>query len=279
MAGLRELAVYLLGRGFSVRHACRFTGIHRATFLYQPRPDRNASVREDLHKFAGRRKRWGFRKAWNALRRRGQIINIKRVQRLWRQEKLQVPPRKRRKHKPPGESVPLLEALHPGHVWSLDFIFDATEGGMRLKILTIGDDFVRECHAIHVGTSLTADRVIAVLEHLFEDHGAPQFLRSDNGPEFIAQAIRDWLVSNGTRTAYIEPGHPWQNGFRESFHGRFRDEFLSCTVFRSVAEARVLAESFRRDYNEERPHQSLGYLTPAEFKAQWVQAHSQTKGD
>jgi putative transposase len=140
--------------------------------------------------------------------------------------------------------------------------------------LTVGDDYTRECHGIEVSKSLTADRVIIVLDRLFREHAAPVFLRSDNGPEFIAQAIRDWLSLNGTRTAYIDPGSPWQNGFRESFHGRFRDEFLSCNVFRSVAEARALTEAFRKDYNEQRPHQSLGYLTPAEFKAQWVQAHS-----
>jgi putative transposase len=270
---------YLLDCGFTLRHACRFTQIHRATFLYRPRPDRNAEIREHLHQFARKRKRWGFRKAWNSLRRRGLMVNIKRVQRLWRQEKLQVPPRKRRRRKRREESTPLLQALYPNHVWSGDFLFDATQGGTRLKFLTVGDDFTRECHGIEISTSLTADRVIMVLNRLFGEHGTPQFLRSDNGPEFIARAIENWLGQNGTQTAYIEPGHPWQNGFRESFHSRFRDEFLCCTLFRSVSEARVLTEAFRKDYNEQRPHQSLGYLTPAEFKAQWVQTHSKTEGD
>ena len=146
-------------------------------------------------------------------------------------------------------------------------------------MLTVGDDFTRECLAIEVATSLPWAKVIVVLAGLFAQHGAPQYLRSDNGPEFIATALQSWLASQQTKTDYIAPGHPWQNGFRESFHGRFRDEFLSGTVFLNVAEARILTEGFRREYNQERPHQSLGYLTPAEFRQQWLREHSQRQGD
>jgi putative transposase len=121
-----------------------------------------------------------------------------------------------------------------------------------------------------VATSFPASRVIQTLERLFEEHGAPQFIRSDNGPEFIAETLRTWLAERKTQTAYIEPGSPWQNGFRESFHGRFRDEFVAGTLFRSVPEARLLSDAFRRDHNQERPHQSLEYLTPAEFKQKWM---------
>jgi len=171
-----------------------------------------------------------------------------------------------------------LKALRPGHVWSLDFVFDATHNGTRLKMLTAGDDFTRECLAIEVATSLPSQKVIAVLARLISEHGVPGYLRSDNGPEFIAEALKAWLATQPTKTAYIEKGSPWQNGFRESFHARFRDEFLAETLFASVAEARVLCEAFRRDYNEARPHQALGYLTPAEFKHKWLSEQPKTAG-
>jgi len=261
--------------------------LNRSTFQYQARPDKNAPLRRQLHEFARRRRRWGFRKAWDALRRRGQTVNIKRVQRLWRQERLQVPSRKRTKRKPPGIATPVLTAQRPGHVWSLDFIFDATANGTRLKMLTVGDDFTRECLAIEVATSLPSAKVIAVLSRLVAAHGAPAYLRSDNGPEFIAGALKAWLATRQTQTAYIEKGSPWQNGFRESFHSRFRDEFLAEMLFAGVAEARVLSEGYRRDYsegyrrdyNEARPHQSLGYLTPHEFKQKWLSEQPKTIGD
>ena len=168
-------------------------------------------------------------------------------------------------------------ALYPNHVWSYDFIFDAVQGGAKLKMLTIGDDFTRECHAIEVATSLPSPKVVAVLARLFAQHGAPTYLRSDNGPEFIALALQAWLAEQHTQTHYIEKGSPWQNGFRESFHSRFRDEFLYGTLFASLAEARVLIESWRREYNEERSHQSLDYLIPTEFKAKWRQQQEQNR--
>lgn len=169
--------------------------------------------------------------------------------------------------------MPVLVALRPHHVWSLDFLQDATECGGKLRFLTVGDNFTRECLAIEVATSFPASRVVQTLERLVKEHGPPEFVRSDNGPEFIAEALRSWVAEHQTETAYIEPGSPWQNGFRESFHGRFRDEFVSGTLFRSVAEARLLSEAFRIDYNQERPHQSLGYKTPAEFKHAWLVAN------
>jgi len=273
LSGRRELARYLVEKGLSERYACRLAGVNRTTLQYHPRPDRNAAVREELRRFAARRPRWGFRKAWNALRRKGQTINRKRVQRLWRDERLQVPrlTRPRRKGHTVERIAPSADA--PGAVWSLDFVFDALERGTPLKILTIGDDFTRECLALEPATSIPAKRVIGVLDRLFRENGAPRYLRSDNGPEFIATALKEWLASTGAQTAYIDPGCPWQNGFRESFHGRFRDEFLNGTLFRSVAEARVMLEGYRQEYNTERPHQSLGYLTPLEFKRQWEEEH------
>lgn len=234
---------------------------------------------QSLTDYAQKRNRRGYRKAWNALRRKGQLVSKNRVHRLWKRAKLQVKPRKSKKGKPPdkGKSK-LLCAARPGQVWSVDFIFDTLANGNRLKMLTIGDDFTRECLAIEVGTSFVSSRVLKVLDRLVQEHGVPEYLRSDNGSEFIAHILQAWLAGRGAKSHFIAPGSPWQNGFRESFHGRFRDEFLYGTLFASVPEAQVLCEGFRREYNEERPHQSLGYLTPQEFKQQWLNKQSQDPG-
>ena len=160
----------------------------------------------------------------------------------------------------------------------MDFVFDALQSGTKLKILTVGDDFTRECLAIEVGTSFVAAKVMGVLDRLVQQQGAPEFLKSDNGSEFIAHTLQAWLAGRGARSHFIAPGSPWQNGFRESFHSRFRDEFLYGTLFASVAEAQVLCEGFRNDYNQERPHQGLGYLTPQEYKQQWLQKQSDNPG-
>lgn len=263
---------FLQARGLSQRYACRLLKVNRSTFQYQPRLDKNAALREQLRVFAAKKRRQGSVKAWDYVRRQGGKASRNRIHRLWKQERLQVSKRTGKKRKTPDSeaTVPLV-ALYPGHVWSYDFIFDATQGGSTLKMLTIGDDFTRECHAIEVATSLPSAKVIAVLVRLFAQHGAPTYLRSDNGPEFIALALKVWLSEHQTQTHYIDKGSPWQNGFRESFHGRFRDEFLYGTLFANLAEARVLIEAWRREYNEERSHQSLGYLTPAEFTAKWRQ--------
>jgi len=275
----RELVEVLKEKGLSERHACQVAKLNRATLQYEARPDRNETLRQQLRQFAEKRPRWGFRRAWNALRRQGETVNKKRVQRLWKAEKLQVRPRSKRRRK--GHSVervfPVADA--PKAVWSLDFVFDALEGGAKLKILTVGDDFTRECLALEAATSIPAKTVIRVLARLFIQHGAPRYLRCDNGPEFIAQALKVWLTSTSAQTAYIEPGCPWQNGFRESFHGRFRDECLNGTLFQSVAETRIVIETYRKEYNTERPHQSLGYLTPQEFKLEWLNSHSTETGD
>jgi len=271
---------FLITHGFSLRHACRLLEWNRSSFQYQPRPDANAALREELRAFSERKRRRGARKAHNFLARKGIRASRNRVHRLWKQEHLQVKKRTSKKRKPPDKqgSLPLV-ALYPGHVCSYDFLFDSTAGGTKLKMLTIGDDYTRECHAIEVGTSMRSDTVIAVLARVFADHGAPEYLRSDNGSEFIAHAVRAWLAGRNTRTFYIDPGSPWQNGFRESFHGRFRDEFLYGTLFANIAECRVLCEGYRREHNTERPHQSLNYLTPVEFKQQLLQNRSKTTGD
>ena len=266
--------------GLSERAACRYLGVNRATVRYVPRPDRNAALVETLVAWAQSKPRRGYRKAHNALVRKGETASRNRVHRLWKRVRLQVKRRTKRKSKPPGNpKEAILYPERPGQVWSVDFIFDALVSGTKLKILTIGDDFTRECLGIAVATSFPSIKVIAKLNHLVGEFGVPEYLKSDNGSEFIAHILQAWLLGQGSKSHFIAPGSPWQNGFRESFHGRFRDEFLSMTLFVSVSEARVLCEAFRRAYNEERPHQSLEYLTPQEFKEKWLHKQSDNAGD
>ena len=162
-------------------------------------------------------------------------------------------------------------ATRPHQVWAYDFVHDKCNRGHTLRFLTITDEFTRQSLAVVAATSIKANNVIEVLRRLFEEHGTPQYLRSDNGTEFVSKAVREWLQQKDVQTAYIELGCPWQNGYAESFHSRFRDECLNREWFHNVREARVLAESFRRYYNQERPHSSLNYMTPLEFHAAWQQ--------
>ncbi len=207
-----------MGGGLSQRQACRLLEWNRTTFRYQPRPDKNAALRAQLHTFANTRRRRGSVKAWNWLGRQGHKIGRNRVPRLWKQERLQVKKRSGQKKKPPDKrtSVPLV-ALYPGHVWSYDFLFDATNNGTRLKMLTIGDDFTRECLAIEVATSLPSQKVIAVLSRLVAVQGAPAYLRSDNGSEFIAHALKAWLAGQQTKTHYIIRDAPGRTGSERVF--------------------------------------------------------------
>jgi putative transposase len=161
------------------------------------------------------------------------------------------------------------EANHPNHVWTYDFVFDTTSDSRTLKLLTLVDEFTRECLAIKVERRLPATAVIEILEQVFTERGVPEYLRSDNGSEFIAQAIQTWLKQRQVKAHYIEPGSPWQNAYGESFNGKFRDECLNMEVFYSVAETAAIVEMWRHSYTYERPHSSLGYQTPAEFAAGW----------
>lgn len=274
------MLAHLQQRGLSQRAACHYLGLNRATVRYVPRPNHNTALLATLTAYAQKRRRLGYRKAHEAVQRNGQRASLNRVHRVWQQAQLQVKRRTGRKRKPPGDpTADILYPQRPGEVWSLDFVFDALQNGTKLKILTVGDDFTRECLALDVQTSFPADKVIAVLNRLVQEHGAPTFLKSDNGSEFIAHTLQAWLAGRNTKSHFIAPGSPWQNGFRESFNGRLRDEFLSETLFASIAEARVLIETWRREYNEERPHQALGYKTPHEYKQEWLTNHSQPDGD
>jgi transposase InsO family protein len=202
-------------------------------------------------------------KAWTG-------VNHKRIQRLWREESLCRPVRTRKRRRVSPETTERLRAERPNHVWALDFQFDETTDRRRLKSLHVVDEHTREALAMRVGRTCTADEVVDVLTELVAARGAPQHLRMDNGPEMIAWALRDYCRTAGTRTAFIEPGSPWENPFVESFNSRVRDELFNVEEFATLLEAQVVVEAWRIEYNTYRPHSSLGDLTPAEYAASWT---------
>jgi putative transposase len=262
----REAVHFLVTRRISVQRACVLVQLQRATFRYQPRPVVNDGVAAQLHALAQQQPRYGYRRMW-ALLRRKRVINPKRVHRLWKRAGLQV---QRAKHRRQRRERPLpVAAAYPSHVWAYDFVEDRDSHDNVLRILTVMDEFTREGLAIDVDMTSSAERVITVLTQLVARHGAPDYLRSDNGSEFVAFAVQAWLAQRQITTLYIEPGCPWQNGKDERFNGTVRDECLNMHLFVSVREARVRLEAFRRHYNEERPHSRLGYQTPSEFKHTW----------
>jgi putative transposase len=266
-ADRRAQVRYAVARRLSCRRACALLGVPRSTLGYRARrAGRDARLLAEVRRLAQRHPRYGYRRIWALLRRRGRRVNAKRVYRLWRLAGLTLPRRRsRRKVRTGARLMPLAD--RPNAVWTYDFIHDAAANGQCFKCLTIVDEYTRECLAITVERSLPARRVLAVLGQLVARYGPPQYLRSDNGPEFIAHRVRRWLGQTGITTAYIDPGKPWQNGVGESFHSRFRDECLDREWFHTPQEARVLIEQYRRQYNEVRPHSSLGYQTPAEIGA------------
>jgi putative transposase len=213
--------------------------------------------------------RYGYRRVWALLRREGWPVNKKRVHRLWREEGLKVSEKqhKRRRLLLGGSEngCTRRRAEHKDHVWSYDFVMDLTEDGRRLKMMPVVDEYTRECLSIDVERSITAEEVVETLASLFRRRGEPSFIRSDNGPEFVARAVKRWLEASGVQTLYIEPGSPWENAYSETFISRFSDEVLKREVFADLLEAKVLIEDYRDHYNRRRPHSALGYLTPAEF--------------
>jgi transposase InsO family protein len=249
------------------------------TQRYKPKqPDKDKPLIAAMKRLAGKHKRYGYRFITAKLRQEGWQVNHKRVQRIWRKEGLQVPYRRKRKksHGSSANACFVKRAEFINHVWTYDFVDDATEDGRKLKLLTVLDEHTRESPAIEVGRSITSKDVISVLEYLFAVRGTPWFIRSDNGPEFIADAIKRWLEDKKVGTLYIEPGSPWENGYIESFHSRLRDELLNREQFFSVKEAKVLVENWRLEYNHERPHSSLEYKTPAAFAATCIASASAT---
>jgi putative transposase len=234
--------------------------------------ERNRRLAERMVGLSRENPRYGYGRVWALLRREGWPVNKKRMHRLWRQEGLKVPEkqRKRRRLLLLGESqngCTRRRAEHKDHVWSYDFVMDLTEDGRRLKMMPVVDEYTRACLSIVVERSITAEDVVDTLASLFRSRGEPAFIRSDNGPEFIAKAVKQWLDLSGVKTLYIEPGSPWENAYSETFISRFSDEVLKREVFTNLLEAKVLIEDYRSYYNHHRPHSALGYQTPAEFVA------------
>jgi len=254
------------------RRACRVLGQHRSTQRKPPStPGDEAALTADIVALATRYGRYGYRRITALLREAGWAVNRKRVERIWRREGLKVPakqPKKGRLWRNDGSCL-RLRPEHPNHVWSYDFVEDRTHDGRKYRMLNVIDEFTRECLAIRVGRKLNSVDVVDLLSDLFLLRGIPGHVRSDNGPEFIATVVRGWIAAVGARTAYIEPGSPWENGYCESFNSKLRDELLDGEVFYSLAEAKVVIESWRRHYNTGRPHSALGYRPPAPEVILW----------
>ena len=271
MAEQRQAVAFLVAGGLSVPRACTLVQMAPSTFRYVAQPRNDSELLAQIHEVVARNPRYGYRRI-SVLLRRTARINEKRVRRLWREARLQVQRVRRRRVRPPRPAR--FAAAYPGHIWAYDFVEDALADGTPLRILTVMDEFTREGLAIDVALTTSAERVIGVLTALVAQHGAPAYLRSDNGTEFVATAVQTWLVQCGVQTLYIEKGKPWQNGKEERFNGTVRDECLNMHQFYSVAESCVRLSTFRHHYNHERPHSRLGYLTPVAFKTAWYEAQA-----
>jgi transposase InsO family protein len=250
----------------SERRACRVLGQPRSTQRHQPKErDDEQRLVQRIIELACRFGRYGYRRITALLRLEGWRVNHKRVQRIWRQEGLKVPqkqPKRGRLWLNDGSCI-RLRPQYANHVWAYDFVTTRTHDGRQVRLLTIVDEYTRECLAIDVARKLNSEDVLERLAWLFATRGVPEHIRSDNGPEFTAHAVRDWLKRIGVRTLFIEPGSPWENGYVESFNGKLRDELLDREIFYTLTEAKVLIERWRVEYNTIRPHSSLGYRPPA----------------
>src|SRR5271154_2539980 len=266
----REAARTVVATGMcSGRAVCRYLGLARSTYVYreQTPTSKEEQLRQRLLALSAEHPRYGYRRIAALLRQEGWQVGKRHIQRLRRAEGLRVPPTKRKIIRR-GVSTGLpTTAPHRNHVWTWDFIADATVRGGALKMLTILDEYTRECHVLWAERAMKAADVLHWLQKAVEQHGAPAYLRSDNGSEFIAKLVQRWLKENQIRTIYIEPGSPWQNGFVESFHGRFRDECLNREQLWTLTETRVVVGDYRQEYNQVRPHSRLGYESPAVFAA------------
>ena len=249
----------------SERRACKLIGIDRTSYRYEPQPDRNAELRQELVKLARQKPRYGYRRLHAVLERRGEAVNVKRVYRLYAEEGLAVRRRKRKRLVRERAEAPRLQ--RPNEEWAMDFIVDGLANGRMVRILSVVDAFTRECLALEADTSLGSGRVTRVLDRLIEERGQPESVRSDNGPEFTSRRMLGWAEERKISLVHIQPGRPMQNGHVESFHGRLRDECLNVSWFRTLNDVRQTVDRWRQEYNCERPHSSLAYKTPREFAA------------
>jgi len=249
-------------------------GQSRSTQRYRRRkPDDDRRLIDELRRWCEWHPRFGSERVHQLLLGTGWRVNFKRVHRLWKQEHFQVPGKQRKRRRLPGHSAHGCvrhKALHRNHVWSYDFLVDRTEDGRQLKLLVVIDEFTRECLAAEVGRTFTARDVMLTLQYLFAVRGAPEHVRSDNGPEFIAKELQRWLQRAAVNTLYIQKASPWENGYVESFNGKLRDELLNRELFLSVPEARYVLDEWRAEYNHRRPHSSLNWQTPAAYAAKLV---------
>jgi putative transposase len=268
--------------GLSERRACQIAGQHRSTQRREPCvASDDAALRGALRKISEERPRWGYRRAHARLLEEGWSLNRKRTQRLWREEGLRVPVRRRKRQRLGDSTVPAkrLRAERPDHVWALDFQFDQTADGRILKLLHVVDEFTREALAIECCRRIDADQTATTLDRLVVLRGCtPEYIRCDNGPELTANALRDWCRFSKAGSAYIDPGSPWQNPYVESFGSRVRDELLGVELFSSLAEAKVMVEDWREDYNHRRPHSALAMMAPASFARRWRQSNANGQG-
>lgn len=256
-------------RGLSHRQSCGLVGISRSVDKYSA-SEHNQPLLKRLKELAFEHIHYGYRRIWALLKREGWLVSLNRVKRLWKLNKLQVPQRrlKQRRRGPCAAQYPA-QAIAPNHVWSLDFVADRLGHGGRLRMLTLVDEFTRECLAISVKRSQKSVDVQETLALVMKERGQPCYLRSDNGSEFIEKSLQKWLREKGVDSIFIEPGSPWQNGKCESFNGKLRTECLNANYFRTLREAKVLIELWRKEFNTFRPHRALKLQTPAEFAQRW----------
>jgi putative transposase len=259
----------------SERRACKLVGVDRASYRYEPRPDRNAELRAELVKLARQKPRYGYRRLHAVLERRGQRVNVKRVYRLYAEEGLAV--RRRRRKRLLRDHVAEPRLIRANQEWAMDFIVDGLANGRMVRILSVVDAFTRECLALEADTSLGSGRVTRVLERLIEERGVPESVRSDNGPEFTSRRMLGWAEERKISLVHIQPGRPMQNGHVESFHGRLRDECLNASWFRTLNDVRHTLDRWRDEYNSERPHSALAYRTPREFAAALAYGNVESK--
>ncbi len=262
----REQTRLAMDKGLSQRRECALMQVGRTCLTYQAKmPLKNTPVIEAMRTLAGQYPRFGSRQIRVMLARQGIVLGKERCSTLWAKAGLQVPAKRRRKRIAGSRPRPLAPTGR-NSVWCYDFVFDPCANGQQLKCLTIIDEYTRECLAIDVAGSIRSSRVIDVLSRLISQHGAPRYIRSDNGPEFVSAALLTWAVSQQIETAFIDPGKPWRNGTNESFNGKFRDECLAMEWFRNRIEAKIVIDDWRAHYNNIRPHSSLQYITPTEFR-------------
>jgi putative transposase len=263
-------------KGYSQRRACGLVGVHSKTYRYASKRTGDEELRARLRELASQRRRFGYRRLWLLLKRQGIRLNRKKLYRLYKEERLSVRKRGGRK-RALGTRAPMAIPQDRNLRWSLDFVMDTLTSGRRVRILTMVDDFTRECLTLVADTSLTAPRVVRELDRIVEMRGCPRMIVSDNGTEFTSNAILAWQQDRDVEWHYIAPGKPMQNGFVESFNGRLRDECLNEHLFANLKEARHIIEAWRIDYNTNRPHTSLNGLTPIEFAARPAPGHNRNR--